>query len=187
MHPKKPRRRPRRRRLKPNIPTSLDDINDFASHLDELSCVLDMLKTIMAATKDIVQEVEVCFIHTDINNICEETDNGMNNTPLLFNREGVISMLHQRWPEYWGCRHDSRKKSCRSLNPSLSSRHSKAVYKLTTCECILMISWMRRIWRLFFERILFDIRDSLTANHCVADYDAINRRLDKCVFDFEVT
>ena len=138
MHPKKLQRRPRRRRLKPNIPTSPDDIDCLASHLVELSCVLDMLKTIMAATKDIVQGPEVGFIYTDINIICEETDNVMNHTPLLFNREGVT--LHQCWLEYWGCRHDSRKKSCRSLNLSLLFRHSKAAYKLTTCEWVLMIS-----------------------------------------------
>jgi len=37
------------------------------------------------------------------------------------------------------------------------------------------------------ERILFDIRERLMANHHVANYDVINRRLDLFVQEFEVT
>lgn len=36
-----------------------------------------------------------------------------------------------------------------------------------------------------YDAILFDIRDSLTANNDVADYDAINLCLDKFLHDFE--
>jgi len=136
MKPKKSRCRLRRRRLKPNIPTSLDDIDGFASHLGQLSCVLDMLKTIMATTKDIVQEAE--------------------------GESAALPTL------------------TRVLK--LSTRLQKDVLPFAESESIIPSF---KGYLEAYDLILFDIRDSLNANHDIVDYDAINHCLDKFLQDFE--
>lgn len=64
-------------RLKPpNISTSPDDIHLFASHSNEVRCVLRTMDTIMATTVVIVREAEVRIrlVHT---NIYDENHNSM--------------------------------------------------------------------------------------------------------------